>query len=521
MPGFIVNRVARPFYGEALKILGEGTATVPQIDAAMRAAGFRMGPFELMDLIGIDVNYAVTRSVYDAFFQEPRYRPSPIQQRMVEANTLGRKTGQGFYHYPDGQPAEPAYNPPVNLSHKRNVPFIPEHLTMGFLANGGIEIPSDTHDLAEIAVRILAMIMNEAAYAVGEGVASVRDIDTAMKLGTNYPKGPLKWADEIGLDLVFNILKSLHASLGDERYRPAPLLRQMVRSGATGDAVGEGWHSPAKRHGVAPLGCPSPIMKKSSAKRGFLNARIRRRLVVHHLLLGILAANLTFSIILFTPSASSHFALSIATAYSGLIFLAATLTIGPINLLRGLRNPVSNDLRRDIGIWAAILGLLHVFVSLPLPAGNILFLFLHNTGEQPGIAPRTDIIGIANDLGLVATILTLYLLVLSNDWSLTFFGAKRWKNMQRWSYPLPPLVIAHGLGYILQEHRQSTLLNIFILSMAGVAILQLIGFIIKRKNLKRRAAPPLVAIAGSKPHLGHCELHVSATRVPSLFTINK
>jgi 3-hydroxybutyryl-CoA dehydrogenase len=247
MPGFIVNRVARPFYVEALKILGEGTAPVPTIDAAMRGAGFRMGPFELMDFIGIDVNFAVTKSVFEAFFGQGRYRPSPIQQRMVEANTLGRKTGQGFYHYNDGQLAEPAYTPPVNMAHKRKVPFIPEHLTTAFLANGGIQPPADSPELGEIAVRILAMIMNEAAYALGEGVASVRDIDIAMKLGTNYPKGPLKWADEIGLDLVFNILKSLDASLGDERYHPAPLLRQMVRSGATGDAVGEGWHSPGEK----------------------------------------------------------------------------------------------------------------------------------------------------------------------------------------------------------------------------------------------------------------------------------
>jgi 3-hydroxybutyryl-CoA dehydrogenase len=247
MPGFIVNRVARPFYGEALKILGEGTAPVTAIDAAMRAAGFRMGPFELMDLIGIDINFAVTKSVYEAFFGESRYRPSPIQQRMVEANTLGRKTGQGFYRYDDGRMGEPAYNPPINLAHKRNVPFVPEHLTAAFLANGGINMPESSPELGEIAVRILAMIMNEAAYAVGEGVASVSDVDIAMKLGTNYPKGPLKWADEIGLDLVFNILKSLDASLGDERYRPAPLLRQMVRSGATGDQVGEGWHTPGEK----------------------------------------------------------------------------------------------------------------------------------------------------------------------------------------------------------------------------------------------------------------------------------
>ncbi|MEO8285727.1 MAG: 3-hydroxyacyl-CoA dehydrogenase NAD-binding domain-containing protein [Chloroflexota bacterium] len=247
MPGFIVNRVARPFYGEALKILGEGTATVPAIDAAMRAAGFRMGPFELMDFIGIDINFAVTKSVYDAFFGEPRFRPSPIQQRMVEANTIGRKSGQGFYTYPDDKQGEPAYKPPVNMAHKRDVLFIPEHLIAGFLANGGINMPGDDLAQGEIVTRILAMIMNEAAYAVGEGVASVRDIDTAMKLGTNYPKGPLKWADEIGLELVFNILKSLHASLGDERYRTAPLLRQMVRSGATGDAVGEGWHNPGEK----------------------------------------------------------------------------------------------------------------------------------------------------------------------------------------------------------------------------------------------------------------------------------
>jgi len=247
MPGFIVNRVARPFYGEALKILGEGTASVPAIDAAMRAAGFRMGPFELMDLIGIDINFAVTKSVYEAFFGESRYRPSPIQQRMVEANTLGRKTGQGFYHYNDGQIGELAYNPTINLSHKRSVPFVPEHLTEAFLANGGIEVPEGSPEQGEIAVRILAMIMNEAAHAVGEGVASVRDVDIAMKLGTNYPKGPLKWADEIGLDVVFHILKSLDASLGDERYHPAPLLRQMVRSGATGDAVGEGWHTPGEK----------------------------------------------------------------------------------------------------------------------------------------------------------------------------------------------------------------------------------------------------------------------------------
>ncbi|HST06289.1 MAG TPA: 3-hydroxyacyl-CoA dehydrogenase NAD-binding domain-containing protein [Chloroflexia bacterium] len=246
-PGFIVNRVARPFYSEALKIVGDGSARISTVDEAMRAAGFRMGPFELMDFIGIDVNFAVTQSVYDAFFGEPRYRPNPIQQRMVEAGTLGRKTGRGFYRYMDGKQGDSALVQDISLEHKRNVPFIPEHLTQVFLSRGGIQIPEDRPELGEIIVRILVMIMNEAAFAVGEGVASVRDIDIAMKLGTNYPKGPLKWADEIGLDTVHSVLKSLIASLADQRYRPAPLLWQMLRSGATGDAVGEGFHTPGEK----------------------------------------------------------------------------------------------------------------------------------------------------------------------------------------------------------------------------------------------------------------------------------
>ena len=246
-PGFIVNRVARPFYGEALKILGDGTATVSQIDEAMRLAGFRMGPFELMDLIGIDINFAVTQSVYNAFFGEPRYRPHPIQPRMVEANTLGRKTGQGFYDYSNGVIGDPTNRQSANLPDKRSVPFIPEHLTSGFLTNASIHVPEGDTRSGELIARILTMIINEAAYAAGEGVASVRDIDIAMRLGTNYPKGPLKWADEIGLDTVHSILKSLMSSLADPRYRPAPLLWQMVRSGATGDAVGEGFHSPGEK----------------------------------------------------------------------------------------------------------------------------------------------------------------------------------------------------------------------------------------------------------------------------------
>ncbi len=247
MPGFIVNRVARPFYGEALKMLGEGSATIPQIDAAIRAAGFRMGPFELMDLIGIDINFAVTKSVYEAFFGESRFRPHPIQQRMVEAGNLGRKSGRGFYDYEGGEKGEPAPAQIVNIPHKRNGLFLPPQLTQDFLSRGEIKLAPEDEAQGEIIARILAMIMNEAAFAVGEGVASVRDIDTAMKLGTNYPKGPLKWADQIGLDRVYAVLKGLQDAFGEERYRPAPVLWQLVGSGMSGDAAGEGFHTPGEK----------------------------------------------------------------------------------------------------------------------------------------------------------------------------------------------------------------------------------------------------------------------------------
>jgi 3-hydroxybutyryl-CoA dehydrogenase len=242
MPGFIVNRVARPFYGEALKILGEGTARVQDIDEAMKAAGFRMGPFELMDLIGIDINFAVTKSVYEAFFGEPRYRPHPIQQRMVEGGTLGRKSGRGFYSYEDGRKGKSTLPVTSNMRHRRISPLIPQQATRDFLSEGGIELDPEMEDQGETIVRILSMIINEAAFALGEGVASVEDIDRAMQLGTNYPKGPLKWADEIGLRQVQAVLKTLQETLGEERYRPAPLLHHIVSYGAIGDVVGEGFY---------------------------------------------------------------------------------------------------------------------------------------------------------------------------------------------------------------------------------------------------------------------------------------
>jgi 3-hydroxybutyryl-CoA dehydrogenase len=337
-PGFIVNRVARPFYGEALRLLGEGAASHEQIDRLARlGGGFRMGPFELMDLIGIDVNYAATQSVFEQTFFEPRFRPHPIQAQMVAQKAFGRKSGRGFYTYPEGQPSaagapefiierrsrgpvllaggswapglrnllqeagvavlDPAaaegQNPTAcaipggrreglegllrSLDHALppSVPILcqcadvtvaelaswmrhPERM-VGFdglfLQGGPLTSLVASHDLQDtvraavedllaglrrsplwiadtpglVLPRIVCTLANEAAFAAGEGVADPETIDRAMQLGTNYPKGPLAWARELGYGKVVSVLEHLRAEYGEERYRVAPLLRKWAR----------------------------------------------------------------------------------------------------------------------------------------------------------------------------------------------------------------------------------------------------------------------------------------------------
>jgi len=199
-PGFLVNRVARPFYGEALRIREEGVADAATIDWAMRElGGFRMGPFELMDFIGHDVNFAVTRSVFEATYGDPRYRPSIAQQRLVEAGFLGQKSGRGFFDYQDGtSKPEASRDPAVGQA---------------------------------VFDRIIAMLVNEAVDAVQLGIAAPADIELAMTTGVNYPKGLLAWGDEIGAREILSRLDALQQVYGDDRYRASVRLRRAVASG--------------------------------------------------------------------------------------------------------------------------------------------------------------------------------------------------------------------------------------------------------------------------------------------------
>jgi 3-hydroxybutyryl-CoA dehydrogenase len=339
-PGFIVNRCNRPFGLEALRLLAERVATVAEIDLAVRmGGGFRMGPFEVMDLVGVDVGLDVARSFFAQSFGEPRWQPSPITVRTVAAGHLGRKTGQGYYVYPESgehRPADPgppapgagagliiiagdttlaeelreaaaeagwAVADPAEAEGMTSPDLIldltggeepdaplqgaPQAicLTAGSLAsldpNGsavgfhalpplassrlveltrGPDSSSAAADAAErffaslgkhtiwvgdapglILGRVICQVINEAAFALGEGLGTAEDIDAGMKHGLNYPRGILAWADEIGLDHVLTVLDALHLERGEERYRAAPILRRFAWSGRLGRQTGTGF----------------------------------------------------------------------------------------------------------------------------------------------------------------------------------------------------------------------------------------------------------------------------------------
>jgi 3-hydroxybutyryl-CoA dehydrogenase len=324
-PGFIVNRVARPFYAEALRLLGEQAAAPATLDAIMRdCGGFRMGPFELMDLIGHDVNYSVTQSVHGAYYGDPRFTPSVLQQEMVNAGFLGRKSGRGFYQYGEQAAAMPvsvepprprpefvslsmepgtigavtagmeerlrvsgyrvAHRKPLPGSHESEAPAFHTNGAAVFLTDGrsatqraadnkhddtvlydllldhagakrvavakadqcsdaafnavvglfqaaGLEV-TRIDDVPGMAVmRTVAMLANEAADTVNQGVCDAAAVDVAMQKGVNYPRGPLAWADDIGIAHVVSTLHNLSQVYGEDRYRVSPLLRRKHAAG--------------------------------------------------------------------------------------------------------------------------------------------------------------------------------------------------------------------------------------------------------------------------------------------------
>ncbi len=199
-PGFIVNRIARPFYGESLRVLEEGVASIATIDWSLReVGGFKMGPFELMDLIGNDVNYAVTCSVFESMFFDSRYKPSHTQRSLVNAGRYGRKTGHGYYNYDKGA-------------------AMPEPVRDEVLAS-------------LIVKRVVAMLINEAVDALFMGVATASDIEIAMTKGVNYPRGLLEWGDDIGAESVLRTIDDLYDTYREDRYRASPLLRRAALSG--------------------------------------------------------------------------------------------------------------------------------------------------------------------------------------------------------------------------------------------------------------------------------------------------
>lgn len=312
-PGFIVNRVARPFYAEGLRVLEEGGADAATIDALVRdAGGFRMGPFELMDLIGNDVNYSVTCSVFNAFYQDPRFKPSLAQLELVNAGFFGRKSGRGFYNYGDDEPVRPAtaceHNRPNRIIVNADSGAYRQLRSLAAakditVENGAVETPcididgtyllqTDGRSATELAqtlgcndvvvfdlaldystakrvavakadqcseaglskaigflqalglsvsvlddipglvvMRIVAMLINEAADAVNQGVANAADVDIAMRQGVNYPQGPMAWANSLGVQFVHTVVANLYSSYGEDRYRPSVLLRRKAIAG--------------------------------------------------------------------------------------------------------------------------------------------------------------------------------------------------------------------------------------------------------------------------------------------------
>jgi len=212
-PGFIVNRVQRALYLEAFRIYEEGVADPPAIDDAMRQLGFRLGPFELADVVGTDVNLAAGTAIFEGFYGDPRYRPAQVQRRVVDAGRLGRKSGAGYYDYgDDGSRGGPW---PALLRRHSDAPSLP------------------VIDAAQIGARVLAAIVNEAASAVADGVAAPQAIDVAMRLASNWPEGPIAWGERIGLASVVHTLDALHAAVPDGRYRVTPLLRALAMTGGT------------------------------------------------------------------------------------------------------------------------------------------------------------------------------------------------------------------------------------------------------------------------------------------------
>ena len=264
-PGFLVNRCGRPFYTEALRCLQERLASHEAIDRVYRlGGGYRMGPFELMDLVGIDTGFEVAKSFTELSFGEPRWRPNPIQARMVAAGRLGRKSGRGYYDYsrelyrsedapaPDGSEDFVSAAAAAGLI-DCSTEALGSRGRVGFALLPGaglVELCGERDPAAEeiaaraglrcewvgdapglILGRVVCQLVNEAAFAIGEGVGSAEDVDTGLTLGLNHPRGPVAWSRELGLDRVLATLDGLWSHYREERYRPAPLLTRAAARG--------------------------------------------------------------------------------------------------------------------------------------------------------------------------------------------------------------------------------------------------------------------------------------------------